>query len=82
MAERGSGEQGRHDEDGQDKAAGTAKLIGQQGLVLERITQDGGTVKIDGESWTARSFVDSDVFEPGERVSIVEIKGATALVTD
>ncbi|MEA2170641.1 MAG: hypothetical protein QOF76_3941 [Solirubrobacteraceae bacterium] len=61
---------------------GTAKLIGQQGLVLERITQDGGTVKIDGESWTARSFVDDDVFEPGERVSIVEIKGATALVTD
>src|SRR4051812_40688647 len=53
---------------------GTARLIGQQALVLERITQDsGGTVKIEGETWSARSFVDGQVFEPGDRVSVVEI---------
>jgi membrane protein implicated in regulation of membrane protease activity len=37
-------------------------------------------VKIDnGEVWTARSYGD-DVIEAGERVEVVEIKGATALV--
>jgi membrane protein implicated in regulation of membrane protease activity len=62
---------------------GTARLIGQQALVLERITQDsGGTVKIEGETWSARSFVDGQVFEPGDRVSVVEIRGAQALVTE
>jgi membrane protein implicated in regulation of membrane protease activity len=62
---------------------GTARLIGQDALVLERVTQDtGGSVKIEGETWSARSFVDGTVFEPGDRVSVVEIRGAQALVTE
>ncbi len=50
--------------------------------MLERITQDGGLVKLEGEQWSARAYVDGHVFEPGDRVSVVEIKGATALVTE
>jgi membrane protein implicated in regulation of membrane protease activity len=61
---------------------GTARLIGTEGLVLERITQDHGSVKIDGEHWSARSYIDDHVYEPGQRVHVVEIKGATALVTE
>lgn len=61
---------------------GTAALVGREVLVLERITQDAGLVKLEGEHWSARAFLDGQTFEPGERVSVVEIKGATALVTD
>ncbi len=61
---------------------GTAALVGREVLVLERITQDGGLVKLEGEHWSARAFIDGQVFEPGDRVSVVEIKGATALVTE
>ena len=61
---------------------GTHALIGREVLVLERVDQDRGLVKLEGEHWTARSFVEGQVFEPGQRVSVVEIRGATALVTD
>jgi membrane protein implicated in regulation of membrane protease activity len=63
---------------------GTAALIGRTAQVVERIDnqEDRGTVKLEGEMWTARAFEDDHVFEPGQRVSVVEIKGATALVTE
>jgi membrane protein implicated in regulation of membrane protease activity len=52
--------------------------------VLERIANaEGlGCVRIDGEVWTARSYLDDETYEPGARVQVVEIRGATALVTD
>jgi membrane protein implicated in regulation of membrane protease activity len=61
---------------------GTAALVGQNALVVERIAnrEAVGTVKIGGEVWTARSFDDDRVIEAGERVEVVEIRGATALV--
>jgi membrane protein implicated in regulation of membrane protease activity len=63
---------------------GTAALVGRQGMVLERIVNDEavGTVKIEGEVWTARAYDEDQVIEAGTRVHVVEIKGATALVTD
>ena len=62
---------------------GAAALIGRRAKVLERIANDEGVgcVKIDGgEVWTARSYDDDEVIDVGERVEIVEIRGATALV--
>jgi len=62
---------------------GAAALVGRRAMVLERIVNDEGVgcVKIDGgEVWTARSLDDDEVIEAGERVEVVEIKGATALV--
>jgi membrane protein implicated in regulation of membrane protease activity len=63
---------------------GAAALIGKQAIVLERIANDEGVgcVKIDGEVWTARALDDDQVIEPGQRVQVVEIRGATALVTE
>jgi membrane protein implicated in regulation of membrane protease activity len=63
---------------------GTAALVGKPATVLERIANaEGlGCVRIDGEVWTARSYLDDETYEPGERVQVVEIRGATALVTD
>jgi membrane protein implicated in regulation of membrane protease activity len=61
---------------------GAAALVGRDAIVLERIAnREGvGCVKIDGEVWTARSYDDSEVIDPGEQVQVVEIRGATALV--
>jgi membrane protein implicated in regulation of membrane protease activity len=61
---------------------GAAALVGKRALVLERIANHEGVgcVKIDGEVWTARSYDEDDVIDAGERVEVVEIRGATALV--
>jgi membrane protein implicated in regulation of membrane protease activity len=61
---------------------GAAALIGKRALVLERIANDEGVgcVRIDSEVWTARSYDEDEVIDAGERVEVVEIRGATALV--
>jgi membrane protein implicated in regulation of membrane protease activity len=63
---------------------GTAALIGRPAMVLERIDNDAGVgcVRLDGEVWTARSYDEDRVFEPGTRVQVLEIRGATALVDE
>jgi membrane protein implicated in regulation of membrane protease activity len=61
---------------------GAAALVGKHALVLERIANDEGVgcVRIDSEVWTARSYDEDAVIDVGERVDVVEIRGATALV--
>jgi len=62
---------------------GSAALVGRRAMVLERIANDEGVgcVRIEGgEVWTARSYDEDEVIEVGDRVEVVEIKGATALV--
>jgi membrane protein implicated in regulation of membrane protease activity len=63
---------------------GTAALVGKQAMVLERIANDEGVgcVRIDGEVWTARAYDEDEVIEAGRRVHVVEIRGATALVSE
>jgi membrane protein implicated in regulation of membrane protease activity len=61
---------------------GTAALIGSRALVLERVDADSGQVKIGGEVWSARPYDEDDVYEPGARVEVVKIQGATALVQE
>jgi membrane protein implicated in regulation of membrane protease activity len=63
---------------------GTAALVGRSAMVTERIHNDEGTgcVKLEGESWTARSYDEDAVIEAGKRVHVMEIRGATALVSE
>ena len=63
---------------------GTAALVGRSATVLERIANDEGVgcVRLDGEVWTARAYDEDETFEAGTRVQVVEIRGATALVTE
>ena len=51
-------------------------------MVLERVDRDGGQVKIGGEVWTARAYDEDESFEPGARVEVMKIDGATALVAE
>ena len=61
---------------------GTAALVGSRAVVLERVDAQHGSVKIGGEVWTARPFDEDHVFEPGTRVDVLKIEGATALVSE
>jgi membrane protein implicated in regulation of membrane protease activity len=61
---------------------GTAALVGSRAVALERIDGSGGTVKLAGEVWSARTYDDDEVIEPGARVQVMQIEGATALVSD
>ncbi|OBI80870.1 NfeD family protein [Mycobacterium sp. 1245805.9] len=59
---------------------GIKALEGKSALVLDRVARDEGQVKLDGQVWTARPLNDNDVYEPGERVTVMQINGATAVV--
>ncbi|TDB76863.1 NfeD family protein [Micromonospora sp. KC723] len=63
-----------------DQAFGVEALEGATALVLEPVDTGRGLVKIDGEVWSARSYDATQAFEPGERVQVIKIRGATALV--
>jgi membrane protein implicated in regulation of membrane protease activity len=59
---------------------GTAALVGQSALVLVQVDDGGGRVKIGGEEWSAKPFLEGEALRPGEQVEVVQIDGATALV--
>jgi membrane protein implicated in regulation of membrane protease activity len=61
---------------------GTAALVGARAVVIERVDDLGGRVRIGGEEWSARAFLEGQVIEPGTRVEVAEIQGATALVVE
>jgi membrane protein implicated in regulation of membrane protease activity len=63
---------------------GTDALVGQNAIVLERIANSEGVgcVRIGGEVWTARAYEDEQVIPAGDKVRVIEIRGATALVSE
>ncbi len=62
---------------------GTGSLVGKPAIVVERISNNEavGCVRIDDEVWTARTWEDEIVLEPGDRVHVVELRGTTAIVS-
>lgn len=56
-------------------------LVGAQALTLSTVDVHNGQVKLGGEVWTARSIAEGDVIDPGTTVTVVEISGATAVVS-
>jgi membrane protein implicated in regulation of membrane protease activity len=61
---------------------GTDALVGRKAVVTRQITAGGGRVRIGGEEWTARSYLDGQEFEEGKTVDVIQIEGATALVAE
>jgi membrane protein implicated in regulation of membrane protease activity len=62
--------------------SGTAALVGQEAVVLEAVDGTTGRIKLAGEIWSARSYDTISVIEPGARVHVIQIEGATALVAE
>jgi len=63
---------------------GTAALVGRDATVVERIANHEGVgcVRLDGEVWTARAYDADEVIDAGRQVQVMEIRGATALVSE
>jgi membrane protein implicated in regulation of membrane protease activity len=64
----------------EDQKMGMATIEGANASVLERVDSDHGMVKIGGELWRARPNDSEMVYEPGERVRVLRVDGATAVV--
>lgn len=66
------------DED--ERRFGVEAIEGSTAVVLERVDAEHGMIKIEGETWLARAYDATESFEPGDRVRVIEVKGATAMV--
>ena len=55
-------------------------LVGNKALVMSRVDAHSGQVKLRGEIWSARTFDETEVLEPGRSVTVMDIAGATAVV--
>lgn len=62
-----------------DQLSNIDRLVGERALTLEPVTGLSGTVKIGGDTWTARTN-DGSYLPAGERVTVSRIDGATAVV--
>jgi membrane protein implicated in regulation of membrane protease activity len=61
---------------------GTDALVGRKAVVTRRVDAHGGRVRIGGEEWSARCFMEGAVLEEGQTVDVIQIQGATALVAE
>lgn len=55
-------------------------LTGSTAVVVERVTDDSGQVRLNGELWRARPFAGTGPVEVGRHVSVARVEGATLLV--
>ena len=63
-----------------DTPFGIEAMEGTHGTVLEEVDGDHGMIRHNGEIWQARSFDGTEKYLPGERVRVVKVIGATAIV--
>lgn len=55
-------------------------LTGSTAMVVERVTDTTGQVRLNGELWRARPYAGTGPVDPGLPVSVAAIDGATLLV--
>ncbi|MEO7196431.1 MAG: NfeD family protein [Pseudonocardiaceae bacterium] len=58
----------------------TEALVGDKAIVVTTVNAHGGRIKLRGELWSARTFDETEVLEPGRAVRVMTISGATAVV--
>jgi membrane protein implicated in regulation of membrane protease activity len=70
----------RHMHLGEHVKTNVDALVGGKAVVVATVDAQSGQVKINGEVWSARSYDETEVLEPGRSVTIMTISGATAVV--
>jgi membrane protein implicated in regulation of membrane protease activity len=55
-------------------------LSGSTALVVERVSDETGQVRLNGELWRARPYAGTGPVEAGQPVSVAQVEGATLLV--
>lgn len=56
------------------------KMVGSSGVATAEVTAYAGEVKINGETWSARTFDPERTIRPGEEIEVFEVDGVTAVV--
>lgn len=59
---------------------GVDALVGRTARTVTEVTADTGTIRLNGEDWTARSFDRHVVIPADTTVNVMQIDGATAVV--
>ena len=59
---------------------GAELLVGKRAIATSDVSVDGGTVKIDGQDWSARIDDEDTVIPAGSRVTVLEFRGIQAIV--
>jgi len=59
---------------------GVSTIMGSEAVVIERVDVENGQVNLSGELWRARPFDAALAYEPGDRVRVIEVDGATLRV--
>jgi len=57
-------------------------LVGSRALALSAVDEHDGRVKLAGGEWSARTLTAGSVIAAGTTVTVVEIAGATAVVSE
>lgn len=70
----------RHFKSGSGVRTGIEAVIGSPATVVSTVDADGGQVKIGGEVWSAKGMAGHRPLPPGTPVTVVEVRGATAVV--
>jgi membrane protein implicated in regulation of membrane protease activity len=55
-------------------------LQGASAVVVQRVTDDTGQVRLNGELWRARPYAGTGPVEVGKPVSVAAVEGATLLI--
>ncbi|WP_061962008.1 NfeD family protein [Demequina flava] len=58
----------------------SAALVGEDARAVDEVTEFRGRIKLGGEVWSARTRDDAEPISEGTDVTVIEIKGATAIV--
>jgi membrane protein implicated in regulation of membrane protease activity len=56
------------------------RMVGQEAVVVQQVTSQGGLVRVAGELWSARSYDHDQVIEVGHTVEVFQVTGASVLV--
>ena len=58
----------------------TDKMVGSTGMATAQITRGGGEIKVDGQTWSARTYASDVIIEQGTEIEVYEIDGPIAVV--
>ena len=58
----------------------TDKMVGSTGFATSQIDRGSGEIKVDGQTWSARTYASDVIIDQGTEIEVYEIDGAIAVV--
>ena len=68
------------DRGGSSERTDVRMLQGASAVVVQRVTDDSGQVRLNGELWRARPYAGGGPVDVGKLVSVAAVEGATLLI--